>query len=85
MIGEDVIEEAGRRLRVAAPGSRVILFGSHARGDTNRDSDLDFLVVEPTVEHEVEESCSDCSPGETSVRVLRGQRAEHARCLVVRR
>jgi uncharacterized protein len=33
----------------AAPGSRVILFGSWARGTARPDSDLDFLVVEPVV------------------------------------
>jgi predicted nucleotidyltransferase len=45
-----VIQEAGRRLLAAAPaGSRVILFGSHARGETHKHSDLDFLVIEPEV------------------------------------
>jgi predicted nucleotidyltransferase len=29
---------------------RVILFGSHARGDAGPDSDVDFLVVLPQVE-----------------------------------
>lgn len=29
--------------------SRVLLFGSHARGDAEADSDLDFLVVEREV------------------------------------
>lgn len=28
---------------------RVILFGSHARGDAGPDSDLDFLVIEPRI------------------------------------
>lgn len=46
-----VIQEAGRRiLRAAPPGSRVILFGSHARGEAGAHSDLDFLVIEPEVE-----------------------------------
>jgi uncharacterized protein len=44
------IEKAVDLLLEAAPaGSRVILFGSHARGDARPDSDLDFLVVEPRV------------------------------------
>jgi len=34
----------------AAKPSRVILFGSYARGDAQEDSDLDFLVVEPTLQ-----------------------------------
>ena len=35
----------------AAGGSaKVILFGSHARGDAVPDSDVDFLVIEPEVE-----------------------------------
>ena len=44
------IEKAVELLLEAAPaGSRVILFGSHARGDAGPTSDLDFLVVEPSV------------------------------------
>ena len=44
---EALIDEVGRRLAVAAPGARVILFGSRARGETRPDSDLDLLVIEP--------------------------------------
>jgi predicted nucleotidyltransferase len=45
------IEAAPRALLDAAPaGSRVILFGSRARGTARPDSDLDFLVIEPKVE-----------------------------------
>ena len=52
-----VIAEAGRRLSEAAPpSSRVILFGSAARGELTRDSDLDFLVIEPEVENPALES-----------------------------
>jgi uncharacterized protein len=53
---EAVIEEAGRRLSEAAPQAQVILFGSHARDEAGPRSDLDFLVIEPSVEDVVEES-----------------------------
>jgi len=36
-------------LGAAPPGSKVILFGSYARGQPRPGSDLDFLVVEPQV------------------------------------
>ena len=46
----DVIELAGRRLAAAArQPARVLLFGSHARGDAGAHSDLDFLVIERDV------------------------------------
>jgi predicted nucleotidyltransferase len=50
MYDDGVIEAAARRITAAAPGARVILFGSHARGEAQEDSDLDLLVVEPEVE-----------------------------------
>ena len=57
MFDDAVIAEAGRRLLHAAPpNSRVILFGSHARGNAGKHSDLDFLVIEPTVQDVVEET-----------------------------
>jgi len=56
MVDEAVIREAGRRLAAATPRARVILFGSHARGEAGPHSDLDFLVVEPVVEAGGEES-----------------------------
>ena len=56
MVDSTVIEEAGRRLLAAAPGARVILFGSHARGEAGDESDLDLLVVEPSVDDRAGES-----------------------------
>lgn len=52
-----VIQEAARRiLEAAPPDTRLILFGSHARGEAGEHSDLDFLVIEPKVEDVVEET-----------------------------
>ncbi len=57
MFDDAVIQKAGRRLSQAAPpGTRVILFGSHARGEAGPRSDLDFLVIEPSVEDVVKET-----------------------------
>jgi predicted nucleotidyltransferase len=50
VIDAELIDEAARRIAVAAPGARVILFGSHAHGEAGPDSDVDLLVIEPRVE-----------------------------------
>lgn len=55
MIDEAVIAKAVELLREAAPGSKVILFGSYARGDADEGSDVDFLVVEPEVQDQFAE------------------------------
>jgi predicted nucleotidyltransferase len=45
----EIVDRAGRLLADAAPPeSKVILFGSHGRGDATADSDFDFLVIEPS-------------------------------------
>ena len=47
MASPDLVQKAGEALATAAGGSaKVILFGSHARGDAGPDSDIDFLVIE---------------------------------------
>ena len=51
MIPQSIIDEAARRILAATPkGSRVILFGSYARGEAREGSDLDFLVIEPELQ-----------------------------------
>lgn len=50
MTDAHTIDAAAKALLAAAPaGSRVILFGSCARGTARLDSDIDFLVIEPEV------------------------------------
>jgi predicted nucleotidyltransferase len=47
-IGNDeLIEEIARRLAAAAPGAKVILFGSRSRGEERPNSDVDLVVIEP--------------------------------------
>ncbi len=55
MIDEQTITKAANLLLAAAPGSKVILFGSYARGQADARSDLDFLVVEPEVKNRFDE------------------------------
>jgi predicted nucleotidyltransferase len=52
-----LVDEIGRRLGDAAPArSRVILFGSRARGESHTHSDVDVLVIEPSVDDPIQES-----------------------------
>lgn len=48
---QTTIERAAQAL-IEAAGARakVLLFGSHARGDADERSDFDFLVIEPEVD-----------------------------------
>lgn len=47
LVDADTIEQAAHRLREAAPGARLILFGTHAWASASAHSDLDFLVILP--------------------------------------
>jgi predicted nucleotidyltransferase len=49
------MQAAVARLVAAAQPTRIILFGSRARGDANDRSDVDLLVVKPQVENRFEE------------------------------
>jgi uncharacterized protein len=49
------LNEAVNRLVAAAQPLKVILFGSHARGDADDHSDVDLLVIEVTVSDRYEE------------------------------
>jgi predicted nucleotidyltransferase len=48
---QDVIEEVLRRILGIVQPRRVVLFGSAARGQMTKDSDLDLLVIVPGPVH----------------------------------
>jgi len=47
---EEAIQEMARRIAEEFRPDRIILFGSHARGDATPDSDVDLLVIMRSVE-----------------------------------
>jgi predicted nucleotidyltransferase len=56
MLNEQMIREAVRRLVAAAHApSKIIMFGSYARGDADEGSDLDLVVIEREVPSKGEE------------------------------
>lgn len=57
MLSDDVAEEIARRLVDVIPArSRVVLFGSIARGDSHVRSDIDLLIIEPSVDDAIAEA-----------------------------
>lgn len=69
MIDERIVQQAVKRIVAAAQPSRVILFGSHGRGDADAGSDLDLLVIKPQVPDKyaemirLHEAVGDVGPG----------------------
>jgi predicted nucleotidyltransferase len=58
----DVLNQIKAKLQKRLPLSRLVLFGSRARGDAAPDSDLDILVILDTpVGREVEDYVNDCA------------------------
>ena len=49
MLDQSILDDIIRRVVEAAQPERIILFGSAARGDMNRHSDVDLLVVKDGV------------------------------------
>lgn len=49
MLTEDTIRNVVERIVDVARPSKVILFGSYARGNASENSDLDLMVIEPRV------------------------------------
>jgi len=54
-IDEALIQEIVRRILTVIQPDRIILFGSAARGEMTRDSDIDLLVVAPPEANTVDE------------------------------
>jgi len=53
---ENTVREAVDLLAGVVPvDSRIVVFGSHARGTAQADSDLDLLVIEPEVKNRASE------------------------------
>ena len=72
-MGQDKLAQVVELLREAAQPKRIFLFGSHARGDANEDSDVDILVVEKDVPDRVAEMvrlCRVLSPTRVAVDLL---------------
>ncbi len=55
MYNMEKIEQAAAVLKQVARPEKIILFGSYARAEAQRDSDLDILVVEREVKDRVAE------------------------------
>jgi len=56
LIDSSTLAAAVATLAKAAPNAeQILLFGSYARGDAHEESDLDFLVIEATVENRAKE------------------------------
>lgn len=49
MITQPQIAAAVEQLALAARPQRILIFGSHARGEAREESDLDLLVIEAEV------------------------------------
>jgi uncharacterized protein len=54
-IDEALVQEIVRRILTVTKPDRIILFGSAARGEMTRDSDIDLLVVEPSPPNTIKE------------------------------
>lgn len=53
---EAPLQEALNRILAVSSPNRIILFGSQARGDADAGSDIDLMVIEPTVESPAQEA-----------------------------
>lgn len=47
MVEQQLIDDLAKRIAQEFEPEQIILFGSHAHGNPNRDSDVDLLVIMP--------------------------------------
>ena len=47
-VTQELLDEIVRRIVEAVHPDKIVLFGSHARGDASPDSDLDLLIIAPS-------------------------------------
>ncbi|HRP94633.1 MAG TPA: nucleotidyltransferase domain-containing protein [Rhodocyclaceae bacterium] len=74
MLQRDTLHEISRRIRDEMHPDRIILFGSHAWGQPNDDSDVDLLVILRD---------SDEPPHERAVRAHRALRGIPVPCDII--
>jgi predicted nucleotidyltransferase len=67
-ISDELLEEMTRRLVAEFQPEQIILFGSHAWGTPNEDSDVDVLVI---VSHSEEKPAQRATRGHRCLRGLR--------------
>jgi uncharacterized protein len=44
-LSENILTEIKKRVKAAEPAAKIILYGSYARGDAKKDSDIDLLIL----------------------------------------
>ena len=59
-IGEPLLQTIVQRLLVAGSPQKIILFGSQARGQADRESDYDLLIIEKTSQSRFRRAVSSC-------------------------
>lgn len=44
-LSKEIAQQIKQTVHQSAPGAEIILFGSYARGDNRKDSDIDLLIL----------------------------------------